>query len=94
SNKNSDQDKNERIDEEQGLDEYKIRKIRGIPKSTYYRKFGASGTLTSAAKGTSKITSFLGPSTSTSPTYLALRLASPTYLTLAKLNSDENESED
>ncbi|CAG8503577.1 10811_t:CDS:2, partial [Scutellospora calospora] len=34
------------------------------------------------------------PSTSTSPTYLALRLASPTYSTLAKLNSDENESED
>ncbi|CAG8725905.1 3842_t:CDS:2 [Cetraspora pellucida] len=33
--------------------------IRGLPKSIYYYKFGASGTLASSAKGTYKITDFL-----------------------------------
>lgn len=70
-----------------------IRKIRGIPKSTYYRKFGASGTLINAAKGTSKITDFFEPSTLAAPTYLALQLASPAYSTSTKLNRDKDESE-
>ncbi|CAG8637570.1 8521_t:CDS:2, partial [Dentiscutata erythropus] len=32
--------------------------IKRLPKSTYYRKFGASGTLANAAKGTCQITDF------------------------------------
>ncbi|CAG8782555.1 2926_t:CDS:2, partial [Cetraspora pellucida] len=55
--------------------------------------FGASGTLTNAAKGTSKITNFFGPLTSALPTYSALWTASLRHLILAKLNYDEDESE-
>ncbi|CAG8622240.1 19511_t:CDS:2, partial [Cetraspora pellucida] len=55
--------------------------------------FGASGMLTNAAKGTSKITNFFGPSTSALPMYSALWTASPRHLILAKLNYDEDESE-
>ncbi|CAG8657828.1 5709_t:CDS:1, partial [Ambispora gerdemannii] len=35
--------------------------IKGVPKTTYYRKFGASGMLATAAKETHKITNFFGP---------------------------------
>jgi hypothetical protein len=36
------------------------RTIKGIPKTTYYRKFGTSGTLANAAKKTHQITNFFG----------------------------------
>ncbi|RHZ73190.1 hypothetical protein Glove_232g30 [Diversispora epigaea] len=36
------------------------RTVKGIPKTTYYCKFGTSGTLSNAAKGTSKIINFWG----------------------------------
>ena len=38
------------------------RTIKGIPKTTYYRKFGTSSILANASKGTPKITSFWGSS--------------------------------
>ncbi|CAG8668583.1 17922_t:CDS:2, partial [Gigaspora rosea] len=56
-----------KIDEEEGMriqlltipltwmKKKEIRTVRGMPKSTYYHKFGASGTLTSAAKGIKKL---------------------------------------
>jgi hypothetical protein len=37
------------------------RVIKGVPKTTYYRKFGASSMLATAAKETYKITNFFGP---------------------------------
>ncbi|CAG8743110.1 37094_t:CDS:2, partial [Racocetra persica] len=59
--------KNERICEQlltislmRKKEEKKPRIIKGLPKTTYYRKFGSSGTLTNAAKGTCKIMSFFG----------------------------------
>lgn len=38
--------------------ERNTRIIKGLPKSTYYHKFGASGTLANSAKGTHKISNF------------------------------------
>jgi len=40
--------------------------IKGIPKTTYYRKFGTSGSLSKAAKGTHKITNFFTSGSSAS----------------------------
>src|SRR6266498_2053016 len=46
------------------------RTIKGIPKTTYYRKFSTSSVLANASKGTPKITSFWGNSGSVSGSFV------------------------
>lgn len=75
------EEENERIDEEEEKTRTRLltmalvwkeperentRVIKGVPKTTYYRKFGVSGMLANAAKKTHKITNFFGPTAESS----------------------------
>ncbi|CAG8682390.1 12289_t:CDS:2, partial [Racocetra persica] len=42
----------DRKEEDKKKEEKKLRIIKGLPKTTYYHKFGSSSTLTNAAKET------------------------------------------
>ncbi|CAG8590614.1 4906_t:CDS:2, partial [Cetraspora pellucida] len=84
-----------------------IRTVKGMPKSTYYRKFGTSSILANAARGTSKITSFFRSPTSASSMYSAslassvtpmysasLSSVTPIYPTITRFDNNEDISED
>src|SRR6266540_3004118 len=78
---------NEEIEEEKETRTYSLAKliwnkseknkrtIKGIPKTTYYRKFSTSSVLANASKGTPKITSFWGNSSSVSGSFVLFKFS-------------------
>ncbi|CAG8626058.1 24466_t:CDS:2, partial [Cetraspora pellucida] len=93
--------------EQDSEEDNEIRTVKGMPKSTYYRKFSTSSILANAVRGTSKITSFFGSPTSASSMYSAslassvtlmysasLSSVTPIYPTVTRFDNNEDISED